>query len=72
MYRVNAPDCPDFSTPTNFKSKDIYYANDDDDNPSFEKHINTFLSSLFWALDDKRLQKSEENVYVIINVFYNY
>lgn len=62
IFGVNAPNCPELSTPSNFKSRDVYYANDNDPNPSIEMHLNEFLLSLFWVLDAKRLEKSKEKV----------
>jgi len=43
----------------------VYYASDNDTNPSIEMHLNEFLLSLFWVLDAKRLDKSKEKVYVL-------
>lgn len=62
IFGVNASNCPEFSTPSNFKSRDVYYASDNDPNPSIEMHLNEFLLSLFWVLDAKRLEKSKEKV----------
>ncbi|XP_050428976.1 protein brunelleschi [Adelges cooleyi] len=62
IFGVNAPNCPEFSTPSNFKSRDVYYSSDNDPNPSVEMHLNEFLSSLFWVLDAKRLEKSKEKL----------
>lgn len=69
IFGVNAPNCPEFSTPSNFKSRDVYYSSDNDPNPSIEMHLNDFLSSMFWVLDAKRLEKSKEKVF-ILNIFY--
>jgi len=62
IFGVNAPNSPELSTPSNFKSRDVYYASDNDPNPSIEMHLNEFLSSLFWVLDAKRLEKSKEKL----------
>jgi len=72
IFGVNASNCPDFSTPSNFKSRDVYYASDSDPNPSIEMHLNEFLLSLFWVLDAKRLEKSKEKVHFIIRYFIYY
>lgn len=69
IFGVNAPNSPELSTPSNFKSRDIYYASDNDPNPSIEMHLNEFLSSLFWVLDAKRLEKSKEKVCIAIGYF---
>jgi len=66
IFGVNAPNSPELSTPSNFKSRDVYYASDNDPNPSIEMHLNEFLSSLFWVLDAKRLEKSKEKVCISI------
>lgn len=50
-----------FTTPSNFKSRAIFYEADDtcDD---LETNLHDFVSSLFWILESKRLEKTREKI----------
>lgn len=50
-----------FTTPSNFKSRAIFYEADDpcDD---LETNMHEFVNSLFWILESKRLEKTREKI----------
>lgn len=50
-----------FTTPSNFKSRAIFYESDDscDD---LETNVHEFVNSLFWILESKRLEKTREKI----------
>ncbi|XP_069696670.1 protein brunelleschi isoform X2 [Periplaneta americana] len=58
----SSPNEPDvLSTPSNFKTRALFYE-DCDDCVGLEDQISEFLSSLFWVLESKRLERSREKV----------
>lgn len=57
-----SPSEPDvLSTPSNFKTRALFYE-DCEDCVGLEDQISEFLSSLFWVLESKRLERSREKV----------
>ncbi len=51
----------EFTTPSNFKSQAFFYPeNDPCDN--LETSVNEFISSLFWILESKRLERTREKI----------
>lgn len=57
----DGPDNPSFPTPSNFKSRAIFYASDVE-MESLESHVSEFLSTLFWVLESKRHERCREKV----------
>lgn len=49
-----------FTTPTNFKTRALFYA--DDNCTDLEMQMSEFISSLFWVLESKRLDRSREKL----------
>lgn len=50
-----------FTTPSNFKTRGIFYP-DFESFTNLENHINDFLSSLFWVLESKRQERCREKI----------
>lgn len=50
-----------FRPPSNFKSTAFYYP-ENDPCPNLEAHIMEFISSLFWILESKRLERTREKI----------
>ncbi|CAD7080031.1 unnamed protein product [Hermetia illucens] len=50
-----------FTTPSNFKSRAFFYQ-ENDPCSNLEEHISEFISSLFWILESKRLDRSREKI----------
>lgn len=50
-----------FQTPTNFKSRAFFYP-ENDQCTNLEVNISEFISSLFWILESKRLERSKEKI----------
>lgn len=50
-----------FTTPTNFKTRALFYA-ENDSCADLETHISEFINSLFWVLESKRLERSREKL----------
>lgn len=49
-----------FTTPSNFKTRALFYS--DLESTDLESQITDFLSSLFWVLESKRLERSREKI----------
>lgn len=56
------PDEESLPTPSNFKSQALFYNSDGDFGSTFESQLTDFLSSLFWVLESKRLERCREKV----------
>lgn len=50
-----------FHTPSNFKTRALFYT-ENDPCPDLEQVISEYVSSLFWVLDGKRLERSREKL----------
>lgn len=50
------------TVPSNFRSQPIYYTSETEPNSDLETQLSEFLSSLFWILESKRLERSREKV----------
>lgn len=50
-----------YPTPSNFKARAMFYP-DSKNCPELEAQVSDFLSSLFWVLESKRLERSREKV----------
>lgn len=50
------------STPSNFKSHVLFYAEDNDKNHDIEVQIKEYVNALFWILESKRLEKTKEKI----------
>lgn len=62
----DGPDTASFPTPSNFKSRALFYATDGEHSAMLESQISEFLSYLFWVLESKRHERCREKVYYII------
>lgn len=60
----DGPDTPSYTTPSNFKSRPIFYASEGEFE-SLEGQITEFLSTLFWVLESKRHERCREKVIFI-------
>ncbi|KAK9505487.1 hypothetical protein O3M35_009531 [Rhynocoris fuscipes] len=58
----DGPNTPNFTPPTNFKSRALYYATDGEESSTLENNISEFLSALFWVLESKRHERSREKI----------
>ncbi|KAF5285809.1 hypothetical protein FQA39_LY04270 [Lamprigera yunnana] len=50
-----------FTTPTNFKTRGLFY-NEADPCTDLENQLIEFINSLFWVLESKRLERSREKI----------
>ncbi|KAB0793804.1 hypothetical protein PPYR_13424 [Photinus pyralis] len=50
-----------FTTPTNFKTRALFY-NESDPCTDLENQLTEFINSLFWVLESKRLERSREKL----------
>lgn len=62
IFNANTEDTMQITPPSNFRSQAIYYASETDPNVEIESQVTEFLSSLFWILESKRMEKSREKV----------
>lgn len=58
----DGPDTPNFTPPSNFKSKALFYATDGEHTSLLESQIAEFLSYLFWVLESKRHERCREKI----------
>lgn len=65
----DGPDTPSFPTPSNFKSRALFYASENEVE-SLESQISEFLSSLFWVLESKRHERCREKVRISYSLKY--
>lgn len=66
IFNANTEDTLQITPPSNFRSQAIYYASESDPNVDLENQVTEFLSSLFWILESKRMERSREKVHIEI------
>ena len=62
IFGANTVDTIQVTVPSNFRSQPIYYSSETESNADLETQLSEFLSSLFWILESKRLERSREKV----------
>lgn len=51
-----------FTTPSNFKTRALFYDESADSFVELETQLTEFINSLFWVLESKRLERSREKI----------
>nr|CAI5865587.1 unnamed protein product [Callosobruchus analis] len=62
FFNLKADDTVErYTTPSNFKTRALFY-NESSPCMDLENQLNEFISSLFWVLESKRLERSREKL----------
>lgn len=62
IFGANTEATLQITPPSNFRSQAIYFTSEIDQNPELEENTAEFLSTLFWILESKRMERRREKV----------